>query len=135
MSKYVVDASVVLHLLREEIALPSSHVLLAPTLLRSQILDELYRSVRGGTLSEDAGLDRLARFATMKIRYLGDKVLRRKAWDVAERLGWASTERAEFIALTQLQADALITLDPSFEAAARELVRTAAIGELSSETV
>jgi predicted nucleic acid-binding protein len=47
----------------------------------------------------------------MKIRLLGDAVLRRRAWDLADRLKWASTYDAEYVALTQLQGDALVTLD------------------------
>ena len=47
----------------------------------------------------------------MPIRLLGDAVLRRRAWEVADQLGWASTYDAEYVALTQLQADAFVTLD------------------------
>ena len=47
----------------------------------------------------------------MPIRLLGDAVLRRRAWDLADQLGWASTYDAEYVALTQLQADALVTQD------------------------
>jgi predicted nucleic acid-binding protein len=47
----------------------------------------------------------------MPIRLLGDAVLRRRAWDLADRLGWAETYDAEYLALTQLQADAFVTLD------------------------
>lgn len=125
MTKYVVDAPVVLYLLSEGIDLPGEHQLLAPTLLRSQVLDALYGEVRSGTVSEEEGLDRLARFAGMKIRYLGDKVLRRDAWTVATRLGWPSTDDAEYVALTRLQADALVALGPRLVAEASELVPTA----------
>src|SRR5256885_9775979 len=38
-------------------------------------------------------------------------VLRRRAWELAEQLGWSETYDAEYVALTQLQADAFITLD------------------------
>ena len=47
----------------------------------------------------------------MRIRLLGDAVLRRRAWDIAEGLGWAETYDAEYVALTQLQGDAFVTLD------------------------
>ena len=66
---------------------------------------------RAGELSEEAALDHLARFATRKIRCLGDKVLRRNAWAMVHRLGWDATDDAEFLALTRLQADAFVTLD------------------------
>ena len=73
MSRYAVDASVILHLLADGIELPSDHALLAPTPARSEVLDALYGAVRQGELSEEVGRQRLARFAEMKIRYLGDK--------------------------------------------------------------
>jgi len=31
----------------------------------------------------------------MPIKLLGDAVLRRRAWDLADRLGWASTYEAD----------------------------------------
>ena len=127
MSRYVVDSSVVLHLLSEGAELGDAHQILAPTLIRSEVLEKLYRSVRSGALSERVALDRLARFATMKIRYLGDKVLRRQAWKVAEQLGLEATARAEYIALTQLQADALVTLDAEFASRAKGTVPVANI--------
>lgn len=130
MSRYVVDASAVLHLLSEGVEVASGDVLLAPTLIRSQVLEALYRAVRSGELRETVGLERLARFAEMKIRYLGDKVLRRRAWVVAAELGWDSTKDAEYIALTQLQADAFVTLDPALASTASRVVPTASIDAL-----
>jgi hypothetical protein len=38
-------------------------------------------------------------------------VLRRTAWKVADELGWSATYKADYIALTVLQADAFVTLD------------------------
>ena len=122
VGKYVVDVSVVLHVLETNGDLSVDHELLAPTLLRSQVLNSLYADVRSGSLSDKEGLGRLARFAGMKIRYLGDKVLRRRAWQVAEELGWESTHAAEYVALTQLQADAFITMDETLARNLRGLV-------------
>lgn len=127
MARYVVHSSVVHRMLTDEIDLPADHMLLAPTLLRSQILDDLYRQVPNGHLPEVSGIDRLAVFAGMKIRYLGDKVLRRKAWSVADQLGWDGTGEAEYVALTILQADALITLDERVAREASSLVTVAPI--------
>jgi predicted nucleic acid-binding protein len=107
----VVDASAVLHLASEGIEIPEEHELLAPTLLRSQVLSLLHESVHRGELPAGVARDRLARIGRMPIRLLGDAVLRRRAWDIADKLGWASTYDAEYVALTQLQADALVTLD------------------------
>lgn len=66
----------------------------------------------------------------MKVRFLGDAVLRKVAWEVADELGWASTHDAEYIALTKLQADALVTLDPDLAHSAEDLVATAPIDAL-----
>lgn len=54
----------------------------------------------------------------------------RRAWDLADRLGWASTYDAEYLALTQLQADALVTLDAELARGARRIVAVASIDEL-----
>ena len=61
----------------------------------------------------------------MRIRLLGDAVLRRVAWELADELGWASTYDAEYVALTRLQADALVTLDPEFARRVEGIVPTA----------
>ena len=46
-------------------------------------------------------------------------MLRRKAWALAEQLGLAETHDAEYVALTQLQADALVTRTTSWPAACK----------------
>ena len=130
MTKFVVDARAVIHLASEGGDVADGHELLAPTLLRSQALSILHEAVQRGEIPADVGRDRLAGIGRMKIRYLGDAVLRRRAWDVAETLGWASTYDAEYIALTQLQADALVTLDTELARVAAELVVVAPIEEL-----
>ncbi len=95
------------------------HGLLAPTLLRSQVLSALHEAVASRKLTEDEGIARRSRLNQLRVRYLGDAVLRRRAWEVADRLGWAATYDAEYIALTQLQGDALVVDDA-------ELARVAA---------
>ncbi len=130
MSKYVVDAGVILRLLAEDLEWSSEHSILAPTLIRSEVLAALYRQVRRGDLPEAEARDRLARFATMKIRYLGDKVLRSVAWSIAAELGWETTETAEYVSLTHLQADAFITLDDDLAARLDGVVETASLDAL-----
>jgi predicted nucleic acid-binding protein len=130
MTRFVVDASAVLHLASEETKVSSKHELLAPTLLRSQTLSLLHEAVQRGDLPADVARERLRRVAQMKIRLLGDAVLRRRAWDIAEQLGWASTYDAEYIALTQLQADAFITLDEKLARSVEGIVATASIEAL-----
>jgi predicted nucleic acid-binding protein len=62
----------------------------------------------------------------------GDAVLRRRAWDLAEQLGWAETYDAEYVALTQLQADAFVTLDAELARRVEGVVPTATIEALQT---
>jgi predicted nucleic acid-binding protein len=130
MTRFVVDAGAVLRLAENSIDVPRKHELLAPTLLRSQTLSALHEAVSRGELPAEVALERLARVGKLPIRLLGDAVLRRKAWQVADRLRWASTYDAEYIALTILQADALITLDATLRRGAEGIVKTASIDAL-----
>ena len=57
-------------------------------------------------------------------------MLRRRAWEVADQLGWAETYDAEYIALTHLQADAFVTLDPELARTVEDVVPTATIDAL-----
>jgi predicted nucleic acid-binding protein len=130
MTRFVVDAGAVLHLVSEEIRVSGAREPLAPTLLRSQTLSALHEAVRRGELPAEVGRDRLDRAGRMPIRLLGDAVLRRQAWKVADQLGWASTYDAEYIALTQLQADAFVTLDAELARSVEGIVATASIDAL-----
>lgn len=86
------------------------------------MLSALHESVHAGKREPGTGLEQLARFNRLPIRFLGDAVLRRRAWAIADELGWAETHTAEYIALTQLQGDALVTLDKRLARAAGRLV-------------
>ena len=130
MTRFVVDAGAVLHLVSEEVEVSGEHELLAPTLLRSQTLSALHEAVRRGEIPAEVGRQRLAQVGRMPIRLLGDAVLRRQAWKVADQLGWASTYDAEYIALTQLQADAFVTLDAELARSVEGIVATAPVDAL-----
>jgi predicted nucleic acid-binding protein len=130
MTRFVVDAGAVLHLASEGTEASDEHELLAPTLLRSQTLSALHEAVQRGEIPADVARDRLARIGRMSIRLLGDAVLRRRAWEVADQLGWASTYDAEYVALTQLQADAFITLDAQLARSVEGIVETVSIDAL-----
>jgi predicted nucleic acid-binding protein len=130
MTRFVVDVGAVLHLASAGVEVPDEHELLAPTLLRSQTLSALHEAVQRGEIPADVARDRLTRIGRMPIRLLGDAVLRRRAWDVADQLGWASTYDAEYVALTQLQADAFVTLDAELARSVEGIVETASIDAL-----
>ena len=130
MTRFVVDCGVVLRLAKEELDVPAEHTLLAPTLLRSQALSTLHEAVHRGELPADTARERLAHINRMPIRLLGDAVLRRRAWEIAEQLGWAETYTAEYLALTQLQGDAFVTLDVKLARRVAGIVTTASFDAL-----
>jgi len=130
MTKFVVDADVVLHLASTGMEISSEHELLAPTLMRSQTLAMLHEAVQRGEITARDGLERHERISRMKIRLLGDAVLRRVAWQVADQLGWASTYDAEYVSLTKLQADAFVTRDAKLAQQLEGIVETASIDAL-----
>lgn len=130
MTRFVVDCGVVLELAQEDFELPAGHELLAPTLLRSQTLSRLHEAVDAGELEPEVARERIARVNALPIRLLGDAVLRRRAWEVADQLGWAETYDAEYVALTLLQGDALVTHDSALARRVQGIVATATIDEL-----
>jgi indolepyruvate ferredoxin oxidoreductase alpha subunit len=130
MTRFVIDSGVALHLADRQVEVPVEHELLAPTLWRSQTLSAVYEAVQRGDLSAKEARERLEYVNRLKIRLLGDAVLRRVAWNVAEQLGMRTTYEAEYVALTQLQADAFVTLDAELARKVEGLVETASIDEL-----
>jgi predicted nucleic acid-binding protein len=130
MARFVVDRSAVLQMAGDGREVAAEHELLAPTLLRSQVLSALHEAVHRRELPAEEARERLAYVGRLKMRLLGDAVLRKVAWEVADQLHWASTYDAEYIALTKLQADALVTLEPELARSAGALVEIAPIEAL-----
>ena len=130
MTRFVVDCSVVLRLASDGIDVSAEHELLAPTLLRSQTVSALHEAVHAGELDRDVARERIDRINGMRIRLLGDAVLRRRAWELADQLGWAETYDAEYVALTLLQADAFVTLNGDLARQVEGVVETAPIESL-----
>jgi len=122
MTIFVIDAQVAIDLATNGATIPPEHSLAAPTLMRSQALALVYGSVQRGEFDERAGRKILDDIRGLKIRLLGDRSLQDTAWRIAAKLNWPDTYRTEYIALTQLQADALVTADDELAAAARAFV-------------
>jgi predicted nucleic acid-binding protein len=131
MSRYVIGPDVALHLASEQAVVRPEHQILAPTLLRSQLLSLLYQAVRRNEMTRKDAERQLDYVRGLRIRLLGDRVLQSVAWQVADQLSWPDTLDAEYVALTQLQADALITLNPQLAAAVQDLVPVAPVKALS----
>lgn len=131
MTKYVIGPDVALRLAHDEAVIPDEHQLLAPTLLRSQMLSLLYRAVRQGEMTKKEADRQLNYVRALRMRLLGDRVLQSVAWKIADQLGWPDTLDAEYVALTQLQADAFITLDAELAHAVKGMVTIAPLEALS----
>jgi predicted nucleic acid-binding protein len=131
VTRYVIGPDVALRLAEGEAPIADEHHLLAPALLRSQVLSLLYEAVRRGDLTAGDAERRLTYVRGLRMRLLGDRVLQNAAWRIADQLGWADTFTAEYVALAQLQADAFITLDPELARAVKDVVTTAPLEDLT----
>lgn len=132
-SRYVVTSDVVLSLAADSSDISDGIQLVAPTLFRSQVLARLYRLVRGGHMDEAEARHALDYVRQLRMRLLGDRVLQDVAWKMAAELDLPDTLDAEYIALTRLQADALITLDDELRQVAARLVPVATIADLAGD--
>lgn len=131
MTRYVIDAPTLLHIVANGIQLHPTHQLVAPNIIRSQALALLFDAVRNGDLSEEVALQQHERLTELKMRLLGDRVSRRTAWRIAREQGWETTSNAEYLAVARLQADALVTIDYAMETKARNVVELADLAALT----
>jgi predicted nucleic acid-binding protein len=130
VTRFVVDCETLLRIAAGEVEVAVEHQLVAPTLVRSQALAALYQAARRGEISAAEGIERVRRINSLKVRFLGDKVLQRQAWKIADQLGWETTYDAEYVALTTLQADAFVTSDTELAHAVSGVVATATVDAL-----
>ena len=132
MTRYAIDAPVAVRIVREGLTVADGHRLVGPNLLRSEALSLLYREFRDVEMSMGARRRLLDGLAELRIRLLGDRVSRAIAWEIAARLGWEDTYRAEYLAVARLQADALVTQDPELAQGAEGIVPVVGIDALTS---
>lgn len=133
MARYVIDARTLLHIVANGIQISPRHQIVAPSVIRSQALSLLFEAVRKGELTEASALQHHERLTKLKMRLLGDRVSRRTAWRIARDQSWDTTCDAEFLAVTQLQADALVTIDPAMARKADNIVPLADLEALSAD--
>lgn len=131
MTRYVIDAPAAIELVRRGYRGDDGHQLVAPSGLRSQALSILYASVRHGEVDAVEARELLDGITALKVRVLGDRVSRATAWRVAESLDLDDTQLAEYLAVCQLQADALIALAPDLRRLAEAVVPLAEIDDLA----
>jgi len=132
--RYGIDATTLLHALDHELPLDPSHQLVAPSTIRSEALALLLADVRAGRRTEKDALALHERITELKMRVLGDRVSRGTAWRLAREHDWPDLHDAEYLAVTRLQADALITVDPRLAKRVDDIVALApveALGQVS----
>lgn len=131
MTRYTIDAPTLLHLVTEDVAVHPDHQLVAPQAVRSQALQLLLDQVRTGEITDQDARERHTRLTETKIRALGDRVSRWTAFKIACEQGWPTTAAAEYVAVTRLQADALVAMDHELAGLATGLVPLAPVSALS----
>jgi predicted nucleic acid-binding protein len=132
MTRFGIDAPTLLHLVAEGVPVAPGNQLVAPQLLRSQALALLFEAVRRGELTEEQALSRHEATTGVKVRLLGDRVSRRVAWSIAREQGLDSTVDAEYLAVTRLQADLFVTVDPIARRRAEGVVPVGTVDQLSA---
>ena len=95
---------------------------------KAELVEDVARAAELTKKDADQQLDYVR---GLRIRLLGDRVLQSVAWKIADQLGWPDTYDAEYVALTQLQADAFITLDRKLAVAVKDLVTVAPVTALA----
>ena len=130
MARYVLDAPTLVHLVDSDLRIHPNHQLVAPNSVRSEALQLLLRDVQSGNRTERAALEAHERITELKMRLLGDRVSRLTAWRIAREHGWDTLRDAEYVAITRLQADALVTIDATLAERAAGLVPVAPVESL-----
>jgi len=133
VTRYVIDAPTLVYLVANGVQISAANQIVAPSLIRSQALCLLLEAVRHGDLTEDMALQLHERITELKMRLLGDRVSRRTAWKVAREQDWDTIYDAEYLAVTKLQADALVTVDVALAAKAKGIVPLANLEALTAD--
>ena len=126
MARYAIDALTLLHVVDRDLRLHRGHQLVARNDIRSEALELLLRDVVRGDRQEREALEVHRRMTEVKMRLLGDRVSRGRAWKLARQHGWDTLRDAD-LSIALLQADALVTVDPHLSAKADKILPVAPI--------
>ena len=109
----VVDASVavVAALANDDLSAFGDEELLAPALMWSEARSALHELLWRDEITRDDALAARLRVERGSIARRAHRKLGETAWGIADRLGWAKTYDAEYVALAELLGCRLVTLD------------------------
>ncbi len=119
-----VDATVVITACLSESGLKplATEELVAPRLMWSEASSVLHELRWRKEISRELTAIALDRLATADISARRPKGLIEEAWRIADRLGWAKTYDAEYLALARLLKCRLLTTDAKMKSAGSDLV-------------
>lgn len=122
--RLVLDASAALAAFAgpEGAAALRGHEPVAPALLWSETTAELHAALRRGEISRPTAEAALEAIHTGVSRH-ADPRLHRRAWEIADQLGWGSTYDAEYVAAAIDLGLPLLTLDRRLARGIAHLVR------------
>jgi predicted nucleic acid-binding protein len=107
--------------------------LIAPPLLWSESASVLHELVWRGFSDPESGRAGLSFVESAPVLRVSPPELLRKAWEIAERMGWARTYDAEYCALAELERCDLVTTDRRLRASARRLGYVVGPSELAAK--
>ena len=128
----VVDAAVVITICMSEIGLKAlgREELVAPHLMWSEASSVMHELRWRKEISGELAAIALNRLAAADISPRRPKGLIEEAWRIADRLGWAKTYDAEYLALARLLKCRLLTTDAKLRAAGSGLATIIGPSEL-----
>lgn len=120
----VADASAIIQACLSEVAMEelASHGMIAPPLLWSEATSVIHELKWRGEISAPLAVAALEKLRQAPVRPHRPADLHLEAWRIAERLGWAKTYDAEYVALARLSDCRLLTTDARLAAVAGRLV-------------
>lgn len=108
------------------------HQLLAPAHARSEVLSTIREMAYRGEVPTAAVDGAIEFLYGLGLVIRDDLDLARRSYDVAERLGWAKTYDAAYVALASIEGIALVTLDARLRRGAADLATILSPDELSA---
>ena len=84
-----------------------------------------------GTVTSEEAQELFTAVAAAPIAVRRPRELRRRAWEIADRMGWAKTYDAEYCALAELLGATLVTADGRLRASGARLGYVETLGEVA----